>query len=417
MPAIFKNNKNYGGNSPLIINDESYSIERVWSSDKVNSELLKLGNELKELIGEEDKVEITYEDYNNLTDEEKVNGKVYYITDKSIVAFKGVEYGGDVKVKELTAAEYEALSEEEQKNGTIYFVTDIDENDDITGYTGGTGIEIDENKMISLNTSVISNPNIADNPDFKINQRSLTKYETVNSMTVDRWYQDSRTNTEILENGNIRITALTDSSEGWWGLSQIIEKYNEDEVHTFSVKVAAVSGNWYIGGKSDIRKTLTLGINTHTDFIMPHGNYGRVGIALNNVVAGDYIELEWIKIEQGQIATPFIPPHPAEELIKCKRYYQRIKTKRERMWMYNTNQLTFFLEYSEMRTNPIATVVGTPTIIDLKGATLSDFTFSIGWCDLTGLRIDAVKTTHNLTDAVLVINSSNGDYIELSADL
>lgn len=156
MPAIFKNNKNYGGNSPLIINDESYSTERVWSSDKVNSELLKLSNELKKLIGEEDKVEITYEEYSDLSEEEKLNGKVYYITDKSIVAFKGVEYGGDVKVKELTAAEYEALSEEEQKNGTIYFVTDVDENGDITGYTGGTGIEIGSDKVIKV-TDEISN--------------------------------------------------------------------------------------------------------------------------------------------------------------------------------------------------------------------------------------------------------------------
>lgn len=73
----------------------------------------------------------------------------------------GIIYGGssetfDVEHKELTWQEYQELSEEEQKNGTIYFVTDIDENGDVTGYTAGTGIEISDDKVIKV-TDEISN--------------------------------------------------------------------------------------------------------------------------------------------------------------------------------------------------------------------------------------------------------------------
>ena len=48
---------------------------------------------------------------------------------------------------------------------------------------------------------------------------------------------------------------------------------------------------------------------------------GAVGLQLAN---GASITLKWIKLEQGLIATPFVTPNPAEELAKCKRFYNRI---------------------------------------------------------------------------------------------
>ena len=36
------------------------------------------------------------------------------------------------------------------------------------------------------------------------------------------------------------------------------------------------------------------------------------------------VTISWSKLEIGNTATPFIPPDLATELMKCKRYYQRI---------------------------------------------------------------------------------------------
>lgn len=50
--------------------------------------------------------------------------------------------------------------------------------------------------------------------------------------------------------------------------------------------------------------------------IIQHGPYGST--------VGDTITVEWIKLELGSVATPFVPPNPATELLKCRRFFYRI---------------------------------------------------------------------------------------------
>lgn len=63
---------------------------------------------------------------------------------------------GDIetaKAVELTQEEYDALSQEEKMNGTIYFITDAEGGGKT--YTGGTGITVDNvNNKISVNENV-----------------------------------------------------------------------------------------------------------------------------------------------------------------------------------------------------------------------------------------------------------------------
>lgn len=323
MPAIFKNNKNYGGNSPLIINDESYSIERVWSSDKVNSELLKLSNELKELIGEEDKVEITYEDYNNLTDEEKNNGKIYYITDSNIIAFKGVEYGGGGSAKEeiieLTYAEYQALSTEEKNNGITYFINDIDS--EVPEYSGGTAIQINEENVISLKDI---KKNYIDNSNFRINQTGATEYSTADEYTVDRWYIDGGILTPV-ENGVQFVNTNTESgSTSLVRLKQNIG-YSFEEFMGKTVTLSAkINDTLYSGTATIPTEKPTEG--TAVQYVTV--GVPAFGINLNYSITGDYfvpyialaynttIMVEWMKLEVNDEFSGYIEPDYATELIK-----------------------------------------------------------------------------------------------------
>ena len=52
-------------------------------------------------------------------------------------------------------------------------------------------------------------------------------------------------------------------------------------------------------------------------FVWTSTGYIKVGITGSG-------SLEWAKLELGSTATPYSPPDPAAELLKCQRYYYRI---------------------------------------------------------------------------------------------
>ena len=43
-------------------------------------------------------------------------------------------------------------------------------------------------------------------------------------------------------------------------------------------------------------------------------------------IVGNNAVLNWAKLEYGSVATPFIPPDPASELLKCKRFYRTLSS-------------------------------------------------------------------------------------------
>ena len=44
----------------------------------------------------------------------------------------------------------------------------------------------------------------------------------------------------------------------------------------------------------------------------------------SGALADDWVEIAWVKLELGKVATPFVAPDPATELVKCKRYFERL---------------------------------------------------------------------------------------------
>ena len=191
-------------------------------------------------------------------------------------------------------------------------------------------------------TECPDNPNLFDNPNFAINQRGAVKYEGL-GYAVDRWYigNNARSKANVLSNG-IKITALDvpADNENIDCLYQILNTPVTNYVNTkftVSVKVTALTGPWYMGvrfGKdyptgtylTVLYRQITEGINTWTFTIPNEAVSMRIGFikhgpgATGNV-AGDAITLEWTKLEHGSVATPFIPPNPATELVKCQRYF------------------------------------------------------------------------------------------------
>ena len=150
-----------------------------------------------------------------------------------------------------------------------------------------------------------SNPNLLINPDFKINQGGATSYTS--GYTVDRWK---------ISNGTVKPqsngVSVTLSQKG-----QFIQLFENtlSGTYTATIKVTSITGDCvlFIGSHS-------LQLNKAGTFTITE-NGSINGISLYKSTAGTCtINVEYIKLEQGSVATPFIAPNPAEELNKCYRF-------------------------------------------------------------------------------------------------
>ena len=157
-----------------------------------------------------------------------------------------------------------------------------------------------------------SNPNLLINPDFKINQRGATSYEQ-QGYSVDRW---KIWNVTVTPNANGGITVKNDKYEDTGTFVQILENATEGD-STLSCYVTSVSGTVTMVADDNSQVILKQGLNVvHTS-----KSTKNFTIFLNQ---GTSITLKWVKLEQGTVATTFIEPNMAEEITKCKRYFQAL---------------------------------------------------------------------------------------------
>lgn len=154
-----------------------------------------------------------------------------------------------------------------------------------------------------------SNPNLLINPDFKINQRGATSYEK-QGYSVDRW---KIWNVTVTSNANGGITVKNDKYTDTGTFLQYLENATEGD-STLSCYVTSVSGTVTMVADDNSQVVLKQGLNVvHTS-----KSTKAFTIFLNR---GTNITLKWVKLEQGKVATEFIAPNYAEEILKCQRFY------------------------------------------------------------------------------------------------
>ncbi len=128
--------------------------------------------------------------------------------------------------------------------------------------------------------SAIANRNLLDNPDFGINQRKLSGTVNAPGHLCDRWKLISGS-AVINSDGSIVLSGT---------MSQTLE----------AAAGTSVTASANAGTPSYDNSTRTFSITAADETI------------------------KWAKLEKGSTATAFISPDPVAELIRCKRYYQRI---------------------------------------------------------------------------------------------
>lgn len=165
--------------------------------------------------------------------------------------------------------------------------------------------------------NAFSNPNLLINGDFKVNQRGQTTYTATGttSYTLDRWKWYAASGSTISKNddGTITIKSL---GECW--ITQLLENALDEDNYTVSCEVVSVTGDvsFWFEGMDSVTKDIVVGHNKLTANCSPQG----VCFYLNG--NGSSITLKNVKLEQGSIATPFVPRLYAEELALCQRYYE-----------------------------------------------------------------------------------------------
>jgi hypothetical protein len=100
---------------------------------------------------------------------------------------------------------------------------------------------------------------------------------------------------------------------------------------TASIKATSIESGAYIriyDGIGYTDQTITAGVTTSvTHTVSTSASTLNVQVNSGTIAAdGDYIEWEWIKLEEGSVATPYVIPSKGDELIGCKRHFQRIKS-------------------------------------------------------------------------------------------
>lgn len=247
-------------------------------------------------------------------------------------------------------------------------------------------------QLVNYLGNKFSNPNLLINPDFKINQRGATSYEK-QGYSVDRWKIWNVTVTPSTSGG---ITVKNDKYTDTGTFLQYLENATEGD-STLSCYVTSVSGTVTMAADDNSQVILKQGLNVvHTS-----KSTKSFIIFLNK---GTSITLKWAKLEQGTVATTFIAPNHAEELMKCQ-YYTVIFAPWRTILNANTDSSVINIDTRcKMRTKP------TISYITLKSGTQNQFNFiSI----LSSKAYFALKTNNwtsfiDSKNEVVVVNTGSG---------
>ena len=195
------------------------------------------------------------------------------------------------------------------------------------------------------------NPNLLINPDFKINQRGVVSGDTLvyGRYSLDRWHilynnLDFKKSINITSDG-IELVTTNGAGNGYYG----------DFHHIFENPLP--SGYYTMSGKIDgVIRTYTGYLAENADSILFDGAFVLAHTSFAIRFYDDTRKIEWVKLEVGQVATQFVPPDPALELVKCQRFYAAGEYAFDKMTK-NINYAIVNVQFPvKMRTKPTVTI-------------------------------------------------------------
>lgn len=185
----------------------------------------------------------------------------------------------------------------------------------------------------------IALPNLLLNSDFGVNQRGQTSYSK-GRYTADRWYNSSAGTVTIaastLPNGTAKNMLVISQQASQNTVSQPMENLDSvlgQELTACFWAKAAKAGQMRVGIANDIDTVLnvTTAWKKFTVSLNPTARNSSIwtvdGLFFQSAVSSAALGTLYIAEPQlvyGSFAGVYTPPNPAEELVKCQRYYQRL---------------------------------------------------------------------------------------------
>lgn len=228
--------------------------------------------------------------------------------------------------------------------------------------------KIDDNvNTLSNNIAQLSNPNLLINGDFQVWQRGTSFNNVANQYVVDRWkLANAKANTTLVERStdvpsgqpfNYSIHIKEDTN----GNSYLVQHFETPPkgVVTLSFWYKSTTGisSYIIDAEQELHLLDIPASNVWTKITKTFEVTSLQRIEIIHYLPIGECYMTGIKLEQGSIATPFVPRLYAEELALCKRYYQVISS----LYLY-CNEYTGSISYfngivlaTPMRTIPTAT--------------------------------------------------------------
>ena len=296
----------------------------------------------------------------------------------------------------------------------------------LTVMVNGEETEYDGSEAAAVTVSA-SNPNLLDNSNFAINQGGRTSWSSV-GQTVDRWRLVSGTGivgTGTTSNGKYHYIRANNYN---MTIRQYIErplKYNTNYTITIgyadssaAIKPEEISGTVTIGSSGG-SVTWDTGIGTaQVVLYVPLSNSSsnwHAYVSISGITNLGYIY--YIKLEEGDVATPYEIPDPATELLKCQRYYVKYSEDFQIAGTVsgtaNTAYVTMFLP-TTMRTIPTIVSWGGSNI-RLNGSNYSTIDdLDVQGCEKNKLYLK-IHTSADYPNMAICVWFGNS--LELSAEL
>lgn len=258
-----------------------------------------------------------------MPDVSKING--YDIKDKTSRADITAIKNGTTKVGAATNADNATKATQDGSGNNI--VSTYATKSELAGISGGG-----------------SNPNLLLNPDFRVNQRGGSVYNSGsnNNYTYDRWsyWCDLSAPSIVRHDGDDYLSIINAAGTKNVQIAQYIDPIDVPlkvgEYYTMSAEYTTTSTNAAAGNFTRISKTFKLLASgnsgwidfegTACDLAFSTGTRSGINVFYIALRSLKSIYVRYIKLEQGQAATDFIPPIYSEELLKCQRYYYQSRS-------------------------------------------------------------------------------------------
>lgn len=229
-------------------------------------------------------------------------------------------------------------------------------------------------QLINYLGTKFSNPNLLINPNFKINIRGKLNY--VSGYTVDRWN---------IQNATLNSSTLTLSNPNS-STGMLLQSLENKPTGTFTVTLnaASVSGTvkfgWKDGNTYKTGGAISKGVNTYT---FSASSLTWVGV---EVAGGASVQLSYMKLEEGSVATDYVEPNESEEYVKCL-WFNRVITGLRSGYISSNKIYLSIPECASMRT-------GTPTPADINLAGwiyIGNSMITVNKSDITAVTVDKYK--------------------------